>query len=286
MRLDIDMSFTLDEAEDHQNRGTAGTIRAAGTEVEVTIDDPSLFQSGKSPLVSAAKPMAQALAARGLTVRIAGPKGEIVSLGAVKAPAAQRLLTGSPHIRLGSWRALAPLAGRFGAGGAEGGSFLPPSTPLPLMPMVHRRIRRKITTTHYTSGGGHPRLFVVRDSTTWDGTMPDEYDLSTAGTTTIGSAPEADLRLDGLEPLHAQIRHTETDEYVLYAHAPVGGSVDGDASVLRTGARVVIGQWRLGFFREEYADHGRPFGGRSGGEFARQREQYNPRTGYVEHREE
>ncbi|HET7414586.1 MAG TPA: FHA domain-containing protein [Arthrobacter sp.] len=285
MRLDIDMSFTLAEAGDDQDRRAAGTIRAAGTEVEINIDDPALFQSDKSPLISAAKPLAQALAARGLTLRVAGPQGDIVMMGAVKASAAQRILTGSPHIKLGSWKALAPLAGRF-ARSSGSASLVPPSTPLPLMPMVHRRIQRKITTTHYTSGGGHPRLYIVRDSPTWDGTLPDELDLSNAETITIGSAPEADLQLDGLEPLHAEIHHTGLDEYVLHAHAPVGGSVDGDRSVLRTGARIVIGQWRIGFFREEYADHGRPFGGRSGGEFARQREQYNPRTGHVEHGEE
>lgn len=286
MRLDIDMGFTLDETGEEPSGGASGTIRAAGTEVEIYIDDPALFHVGKSPMVAAASTLAKALAVRGLTVRVAGPQGDIVSLGAVKASSAQRLVTGSPHIKLGSWRALAPLAGRLGRGGTGSDSLLPPSTPLPLLPMVHRRIRRKITTTHYAAGGGHPRLFVVRDSDTWDGTMPDEFDLSRSEVVTIGSGAEADLRLEGLEPLHAEIRHNEADEYVLHAHGPVGGSVDGERAVLRTGARIVIGQWRIGFFREEYADHGRPFGGRSGGEFARQPSQYNPRTGYVEHGEE
>ena len=43
-----------------------------------------------------------------------------------------------------------------------------------------------------------------------------------------------------------------------------------------------MGSWRLAYFREEFADHGRPFGGRSGGEFAYQRPQVDPRTGAIE----
>ena len=34
-----------------------------------------------------------------------------------------------------------------------------------------------------------------------------------------------------------------------------------------------MGPWRMAFFREEYADHGRPFGGRLGGEFSVQKPQ-------------
>jgi hypothetical protein len=47
---------------------------------------------------------------------------------------------------------------------------------------------------------------------------------------------------------------------------------------LRTGALITLGPWRLAFFREEFADHGRPFGGRMGGEFAVQRPQPARRT--------
>lgn len=35
---------------------------------------------------------------------------------------------------------------------------------------------------------------------------------------------------------------------------------------LRTGDRVELGPWVLSYFREEHADHGRPFAGRAGGE--------------------
>jgi hypothetical protein len=44
-------------------------------------------------------------------------------------------------------------------------------------------------------------------------------------------------------------------------------------ALLRTGARVDVGGHHLAFVREEYADHGRPFGGRIGGELGYQRPQ-------------
>lgn len=46
-----------------------------------------------------------------------------------------------------------------------------------------------------------------------------------------------------------------------------------DVAVLRTGSRVDLGRWTVTFYREEYADHGRPFGGRIGGELGHQRVQ-------------
>ncbi|MGO1547519.1 MAG: hypothetical protein ACTHXL_09220, partial [Microbacterium gubbeenense] len=39
---------------------------------------------------------------------------------------------------------------------------------------------------------------------------------------------------------------------------------------LRTGASFTAGPWRFVFQREEFADHGRPFGGRQGGELSDQ----------------
>ena len=43
--------------------------------------------------------------------------------------------------------------------------------------------------------------------------------------------------------------------------------------ILRTGSRVDLGEWTFTFSREEYADHGRPYGGRIGGELGHQRPQ-------------
>lgn len=79
------------------------------------------------------------------------------------------------------------------------------------------------------------------------------------GRTTIGSGADADLRLEGVESLHAEVRHNEDDEYVLYSYAPTGGGRPNlphsseDARILRTGSRIEIGSWRLAFYREEFA---------------------------------
>ncbi len=215
---------------------------------------------------------------------VSSPKGLLVSIGAVRTSMAQRLVTRSPHIRLGSPRTLAPLlgVGRRALEKSDAPSLLPPSTPFPLVPTVNRRIRRTITTTHYEYGGGRPRLIFVQNSDAWDGQVPREFAL-VEERTTIGSGAGAMLNLSGLDDLHAEIRHTDDDEYVLVPHGAITGSVNGrEESVLRTGARIRLGDWALAFFREEYADHGRPFGGRNGGELAYQRPQRNPRTGATE----
>ncbi|GAA1344319.1 FHA domain-containing protein [Arthrobacter roseus] len=284
MKLHIDMTFELVEPPDEsgEQRVSSGTILADGKDVEISTQNPEVFQAGKSPLAAAAKPFAEELAKRGFTVTVIGPNGMIVSVGAVKSSAAQRLFSRSRYIRLGSARALMPFLRRQKPGAAA--VPFPPGTPWPLIPTVNRKIRRNVTTTHYGSGAGRPRLILVRDSETWDGSMPTEFNL-TGPQITIGSAESSDLRLDGLDELHAEIVHTDNDEYKLVSHGTTGGSTDGREEggyTLRTGSRLVMGPWRLGFFREEYADHGRPFGGRNGGEFAYQKPQYNPSTQRME----
>jgi hypothetical protein len=95
--------------------------------------------------------------------------------------------------------------------------------------------------------------------------------------TTIGSAAGCDIRLPRLEPLHAEIRHDEDDEFVLVRLGSPGNTrVNGapvDTARLRTASRVEVGGWTMSFYREEFADHGRPYGGRIGGELGRQRPQ-------------
>ena len=64
------------------------------------------------------------------------------------------------------------------------------------------------------------------------------------------------------------------------AEVLVHGAVVRGSTILRTGARIDVGGHSLSFFREEYADHGRPYGGRSGGEIGYQRRQPpRPSTG-------
>ena len=123
-------------------------------------------------------------------------------------------------------------------------------------------------TTHDPRGGGRPRLIFAFGGTASEHDSQREFDLL-PGVTVIGSGPDADLRLDGLAARHAEIRRDERDEYVyidLGSEAP--GRVDGQAvsgKPLRTGDRIELGDWMLSYFREEFADHGLPFGGRHGG---------------------
>lgn len=286
LRLDIDIDFSLGEpaVDGKPEARLSGTVKAAGSTVDIFVDDPSSFRGNNLPGIGQVRSIAKVLADRGLAVSVSGPKGLLVSIGAVNPSMAQRLITRSPHIRLGSPGTLAPLLG-IGRRALEKGdspSLIPPGTPFPLVPTVNRRIKRTITTTHYQHGGGRPRLIFVQNSETWNGQVPREFEL-TAERTTIGSGADATFHLAGLDALHAEVVHTEDDEYVLVPHGVITGSVNGrEESILRTGARIQLGEWALAFFREEYADHGRPFGGRNGGELAYQRPQRNPRTGATE----
>ena len=286
LRLDIDIDFSLGEPaiDGKPEARLSGIVKAAGTTVEIFVDDPASFRGNNLPGIGQVRSVAKELADRGLAVSVSGPKGLLVSIGAVQSSMTQRLITRSQHIRLGSPGTLAPLLG-IGRRALEKGnasSIIPPGTPFPLVPTVSRRIKRTITTTHYLHGSGRPRLIFVQNSESWNGQVPREFEL-VGERTSIGSGEDAMLRLDGLDDLHAEVIHTEDDEYVLVPRGVITGSVNGkEESILRTGARIKLGEWALAFFREEYADHGRPYGGRNGGELSYQRPQRNPRTGATE----
>ncbi len=293
-RLDIDLVFSLAESVKTSaalsgitasgSEQMTGTVTASGLDIKVYSNKPELFMQSATMGLKDLRSVAETLAEQGLTVSFSGPDGVIVRLGAVRASLAQRIVTGTPHIELGSRKVWAPLLRERNAAKAETPAIrLPPPTLLPFAPTFERRIRRQVTTTHYAFGGGRPRLFFVVGSDDWSGKMPEQFDLL-PDVTTIGSAPSADLQLPGLLPRHAEIRHESNDEYVLHSFGEVAGGsrqLSGEQAgvrVLRTGARMEMGQWNLGFFREEYADHGRPYGGRQGGELAYQKPQ-PPRPG-------
>lgn len=133
-----------------------------------------------------------------------------------------------------------------------------------------------VTTTHARYGEGHPVLVLAMDSQHWSGEPQPVFPLHEL--TTIGSSPHADVRLDGLQPVHAEVRHDDRDEYVLVmlgsGEAPAATHHDParvpGPQVLRTGSTFHVGRWALTFQRAEAADHGRPYGGREGGEGERQ----------------
>jgi hypothetical protein len=134
------------------------------------------------------------------------------------------------------------------------------------------------TTTHDPALGGAPRLIVVRGE---EGNLPHEtaelerfFPLND-GVTTLGT--DGDVRLTGTDTHLAEIVHDEFDEYVYVQQSgTVPARINGEPITrhpLRTGDRLELGPWTLTYFREEYADHGRPFGGRQGGEGAVQESQ-------------
>ncbi|MTE23771.1 hypothetical protein [Microbacterium sp. ZXX196] len=129
--------------------------------------------------------------------------------------------------------------------------------------------------THSEWGAGHPRLRVSRGDERFEHALADDD-------TTIGSAAGSTLRLEGTDALHATITHDDRDEYVLTLHGEgemnanpdAAGTHPGDRTeTLRTGARFTAGAWAFVYARDEYADHGRPYGGRNGGELSDQPEQ-------------
>lgn len=274
-RLDIDLD--IQQAEPGDDTPAQFHVHAAGREVVVTLEDTTpLAGMSRHDLVQLV-PLADGLARRGIRVRVDGPKGTLVRFGDVKAGPVGRAFAGSPHIKLGHLTTLLSDVRRSSRGNVSR-LMAPPPTLFPLIPLLERHVRRRVTTTHYIPGSGRPRLIFSVGSGDWNGSKPREFDLL-PGRTRIGSSPDADLRLEGLEAFHAEIRHNDDDEYVLYSYAVTGGGRPNlphsseDARILRTGSRIELGTWRLAYYREEFADHGRPFGGRLGGEYAYQRQQ-------------
>ena len=88
----------------------------------------------------------------------------------------------------------------------------------------------------------------------------------------MGSDPANDLCLEGLAPFLAEIHRNESDDYILTsctssARIRVHGR-QADKVELHAGARIELGSWVMSFTRSEFADHGRPNGGRQGGEWS------------------
>jgi hypothetical protein len=137
-----------------------------------------------------------------------------------------------------------------------------------------------VTTTHDEDQGGRPRLILALGGSVLvePGRRVESREFPlTQEVTTLGTATSADLQLADTDEQQAEIVHDEFDEYVLVQRtAAVPTYVNGEPverRTLRTGDRLEIGPWTLSYFREEYADHGRPHGGRQGGEGAIQQPQ-------------
>lgn len=245
-------------------------LHGRGNRLLLEVDDAAAFAGAGD--ASAVRAFAEGLAVRGVAIRVVSGGRGLIDLGAVNAPWWQRRVTGSRRIRLGSVRGAFTAArsrGRRTAPVLPDATLVPPATLWPLTPTLRRPVRRPVTTTHDPARGGSPRLVLAKENLLGGESQP-AYRLGER--VTIGSDPAADICLPGLAPQHAVVEHDDRDEFVVT-------SVDGPVRVhgqlverqmLRTGTRVDLGGHRLVFFREEYADHGRPYGGRIGGEAGHQ----------------
>lgn len=274
--VDADLEFTLDLPG---RAPVAGHLRGSGQSLELHVDAPETF-AGRADS-DAIRQLARRLAGFGVTVRVMSGGAELLALGVRQNSWLQRRVTGSRHMRVrgphGAWTAVLARSRRGGQPVLPDATLAPPATLTPLAPTFLRRPARPATTTHDPGAGGQPRLVLVPREDAWPGDTQRRYHLRDVGTTSIGSAESCDIRLRGLEPVHAEVRHDDRDEFVLVSHSPgdpvrVNGETVAD-QVLRTGSRVDIGGWTMTFYREEYADHGRPHGGRIGGELGHQRPQ-------------
>ncbi|MFC6285214.1 FHA domain-containing protein [Nocardioides sp. GCM10027113] len=266
-----DLSFAL---ETPAGKPVQGTLRGRDSRLELEVDDPGAFAgSGDAAAIAM---LADTLARQRVTVRVVHRGRHLVTLGDVVAPWWQRRATKSRHVRLGSlrgaWTSARSRARKTEAVLPETG-VAPPTTPWPPAPTFARRMRRPVGLTHDPARGGSPRLVLVKQDV-WGGERQPVYWLKD-GVTTIGSDPSCDVVLPGLAPHHATVEHDADDEFVL--HSPdaltrVHGA-PAERSILRTGTRVELGDHQLVYSREEWADHGRPYGGRIGGELGHQRPQ-------------
>ncbi len=274
LSVDADLKFSVDVPG---ARRVNGHLTGSGTDLELRVDDSFVFAGRRD--AGAIRGFADGLAERGLTITVVDPSGPLVTLGARRTSWLQRRVTRSPHIRIergaGLWTLARGRAQATNAGALPPAEIAPPATMWPLAPTFMRRPRR-VTTTHDPGRGGNPRLVMALQQVRPADDLPHAFRL-TRDATTIGSAPDSDIHLPGIAPRHAVVQHDEQDEFVLVSLAPHGMTkVHGsavDQALLRDATRIELGDWTLSFAREEYADHGRPYGGRVGGEIGHQRPQ-------------
>lgn len=274
LSVDADLQFSV---EVPGARSVAGHLSGSGTALELRVDDSFVFAGRRDAAVI--RGLAETLAHRGLSITVVDSSGPLVTLGARRSPWIQRPLTRSRHIRIERGAGLWSLArGRTqgrNVSALPARDIAPPPTMWPLAPTFLRR-PHTVRTTHDPNHGGNPRLVMASPPYPQPGDDRQVFRL-TSEITTIGSSPDCDICLPGLAPRHAEVRHDEWDEFVLVRRDPGATTkVHGtptDEALLRTGTGVQLGSWTMSFVREEYADHGRPYGGRIGGELGHQRPQ-------------
>lgn len=270
VRADLQVDVSPSDGED----GLGIAIRSESDVVHVRLDRiPDLAARPSTELI---RGVAAGLLGQGLRVVVEGPHGRLMSVGAgVRTPWWQRPFVRAPHVRVHDLRAALRTLPRRGRSTSAVTAppamlFTPPSTVLPVAPTMLRR--QRVSTTHDPAGGGGPRLYFPAANTA--GSRLRVFYLRPE--VNVGDREDADLRLSGVAARQATIRRNAQDEYVIEP-APDGlpirvhGSRILRPTQLRTGARIEMGPWTMVYFRAEYADHGRPYGGRQGGEIDQQR---------------
>jgi hypothetical protein len=278
LTIDADLEFTLDLPG---SRTVRGSLTGSGKHLQLRVSDPFVF-AGRSD-ASAVRGIADGLARQGVSLIVVAPAGPLVKLGVPRTSWLQRRVTGSRHIRVergaGLWSLVRGRVQAPAGGALPPAELVPPATLFPLAPTFRRRARPPVTTTHASRGAGNPRLIMAPATHPWPGDRREVFRLR-ADVTTIGSDAGCDIRLAGLDPVEAEVRHDSADEFVVVRLGRRGNTrVHGapvDRALLRDASRLNIGAWTMSFHREEYADHGRPYGGRLGGEIGRQRRQAAP----------
>lgn len=275
-RVDADVCFRVDTPG---HPPVTGQLEGRGSALTLRVSDPAAFAGGAD--ASGLRRIAAELAGLGISVQVRDADDvPLVSLGAVRCPWWQRPFTRSPHMRVAGLRGVVSAGrGRMRHDGSAlpGPGLLPPPTPFPFAPTFLRRPVRRVTTTHDPGRGGLPRLVELKDPAITRSGHPVHWLQQER--TTIGSDPACDIVLPGLAPVHAEVVHDDADEFVVTALGDAEVRVHGrrvTSSILRSSSRVELGsvpRRPLAFVREEYADHGRPHGGRIGGELGRQRPQ-------------
>jgi hypothetical protein len=271
----LDVAGELDVLLDAPGRRPVhARVTGAGRRLVVDVDDADAF-AGRGD-AAAIRAVGAGLAAHDLVLTVVSGGRPLVHLGAVRAGWWQRRLTGSPYARVAGLHGLGTGLRRAAPAREPmlpSAGHLPPATPWPPAPTFLRR-RRPVTVTHDPARGGHPRLVLAQHDGRWTASPQPTFALR--GLTTLGSDPRCDVVLAGLDPVHAVVRHDDADEFVARAARPGGCRVNGEPvreRILRTGCRLEVGDWVLVFARDEHADHGRPYGGRIGGELGHQRPQ-------------
>ncbi|WP_238148993.1 FHA domain-containing protein [Serinicoccus sediminis] len=284
LRVDADLTLTVStpaSGPGTEEEQLTARIVGTGAEIEVTLDRLVGLPvgMGRRRAADLASDVGTVLADAGLTVVVSGPDGPVLAVGAVRSRFLDRAVTGSRHVAVRDRRAALRLLRRSDGEGPSLADLTPPGTPWPLVPVAPPRRRRRVTTTHDPLGRGEPRLVYYLPPGPERGS-PRQTAFLRRGTTTIGSDPGNDVVVPELAAHHAEVRRNpQDDEYLVHAvdgDVSVAGAVVEEGVVLRTGATVTCGEQRFVYVREEFADHGRPYGGREGGEFSRQRPQRRP----------